>query len=258
MRAFLGFLSLYRYNQTLFDGFVIPEGVDKNLVINNLLLEYGELEVVYPDFNFMKQALEYWSQKQLHVWEELYKTLLYEYDPIENYDRKEDWTDTDTTSGTRDITRINTITGNQTSKQIDDASTHDSLSTSEKLVGSQNGDSTTTTSVSAYNSSSFEPRDEVVADTSTSTNNTTSTTGTNTRAYNNTTDTTIDTDSTENGNDKEKTTGNRNGVHEGRVHGNIGVTTTQHMIKAQREVVEFNIVSRIINDTRDRFCLLVY
>lgn len=258
MRTFLGFLTLYRYNQTLFDGFVVPNGVDKDLVINNLLLEYGELEVVYPDFEFMKQALEYWSQKQLHVWNELYQALLYEYDPIENYDRKEDWTDTDTTSGTRDITHINTITGSQTSKQIDDATTHDSLSTSEKLVGSQNADSTTTTSLSAYNSSSFEPRDEVVADSSTSTNNTTTTTGTNTRNYDNTTNTTVDTDTSENGNDKEKTTGSRNGVHEGRIHGNIGVTTTQQMIEAQREVVEFNIISRIIEDTKDRFCLLVY
>ena len=41
-------------------------------------------------------------------------------------------------------------------------------------------------------------------------------------------------------------------------YGNIGVTTTQQMIKEEREVVQFNIVNYIIEDFKQRFCLLVY
>ena len=40
--------------------------------------------------------------------------------------------------------------------------------------------------------------------------------------------------------------------------GNIGVTSTQSLIKEQRDVVQFNIMDYIINDFKNRFCLLVY
>lgn len=40
--------------------------------------------------------------------------------------------------------------------------------------------------------------------------------------------------------------------------GNIGVTTTQSMIKEQRDIVNFDIYQFIIDDFRGRFCLLVY
>lgn len=40
--------------------------------------------------------------------------------------------------------------------------------------------------------------------------------------------------------------------------GNIGVTTTQRMIKEEREIADFDIYQYIIDDFKDRFCLLVY
>ena len=41
-------------------------------------------------------------------------------------------------------------------------------------------------------------------------------------------------------------------------HGNIGVTTTQKLIREEREVAEYNIYDRIITDFKERFCILVY
>lgn len=40
--------------------------------------------------------------------------------------------------------------------------------------------------------------------------------------------------------------------------GNIGVTTTQQMIKEQREIVEFNIYEYITKQFKERFCVMVY
>lgn len=40
--------------------------------------------------------------------------------------------------------------------------------------------------------------------------------------------------------------------------GNIGVTSTQQLMKEEREVAEFNIYDRISADFRDRFCIQVY
>ena len=40
--------------------------------------------------------------------------------------------------------------------------------------------------------------------------------------------------------------------------GNIGVTTTQQMIKEERDVASFNLYSEISKDFRNRFCVMVY
>lgn len=234
MRAFLSFLSLYRYNQKLFDDFVVPEAVDKNLVVNNILLEIGELEVIYPNYDFMKQALGFYSQKQLPVWKALEESLHYEYNPIENYNRTEKWTDTG--SGNR----TNTLERTQTGKGKDN-STIENTST-----GGSSGDNTATNSVSAYNSSQFEPQSKSV--TTSSENVTNSTNGS----------TTSNSETSGTLNDNGTETYNDSNVREGSAKGNIGVTTTQEMIKQQREIVEFNIVDKIVEDIKNRFCLGVW
>ncbi len=40
--------------------------------------------------------------------------------------------------------------------------------------------------------------------------------------------------------------------------GNIGVTTSQQMIKQERQISEFNIVQFILDDFKQRFCLMIY
>lgn len=41
-------------------------------------------------------------------------------------------------------------------------------------------------------------------------------------------------------------------------HGNIGVTMTQQLINAQRDVVQFDLVQYIVESFKKRFCLMVY
>lgn len=48
-----------------------------------------------------------------------------------------------------------------------------------------------------------------------------------------------------------KTTTNRS-------HGNIGVTTSQQMIKQERQISEFNIIKYIVDDFKQKFCLMIY
>ncbi len=40
--------------------------------------------------------------------------------------------------------------------------------------------------------------------------------------------------------------------------GNIGVTTSQQMIEQERQVSEYNITQVIVDDFKQRFCLLIY
>lgn len=48
------------------------------------------------------------------------------------------------------------------------------------------------------------------------------------------------------------------GTYKSRVHGNIGVTTTQQMIQQERESVQFCMTQFIIDDFISRFCIGVY
>lgn len=91
--AWLSIAGMYAYDNTIFDNMKVPDGVDKDTLIFNLLSETAELEVLYPDVPFMKEMLKMWSAKELPVWERMYKTTKLEYNPIENYDRIEEFTD---------------------------------------------------------------------------------------------------------------------------------------------------------------------
>ena len=90
----LSLLGLYRYNNNLFDGLKLPEGIDRETFINSLLTETAELEIIYPDPDFLANMIAAWSAKEFPIWEKLNKTLHYDYDPISNYDRHEESTNT--------------------------------------------------------------------------------------------------------------------------------------------------------------------
>ena len=93
MSATVSLLGLSRINPGILDDLVLPDGLDADLVKDNLLAETAELEVIYPDAVFMQAMIGRWSQKELPIWTRLYKTTLLDYNPIENYDRTEEWTE---------------------------------------------------------------------------------------------------------------------------------------------------------------------
>ena len=93
MPATMSLLGLYNWDNTILDGLVVPDGVDRVALINNLLRECSELEVLYPQPEAMKFFVSEWAKERISVWNRLEATLHYEYDPISNYDRKEEWED---------------------------------------------------------------------------------------------------------------------------------------------------------------------
>lgn len=133
-QTWISFLGLYNWDDTLFENLSLPEGFtadDKTILINNLLMETAELEVIYPDPDFMKSAIEAWSGKEVINWDRLYKLMLMEYNPIENYNRVEDSDNQNrgaTTHSGKDISQgsaSDTITNHITSFDSNDLQTHD-------------------------------------------------------------------------------------------------------------------------------------
>lgn len=90
IRATLSLRGLYRYDPTVFDELVLPEtDVDRDDLIEALVLECADLEVLYPQPEVLRDAIGLWSRRRLSNWVKLAETLHYEYNPIHNYDRTE-------------------------------------------------------------------------------------------------------------------------------------------------------------------------
>lgn len=217
--------GLYNYNNTLFDGFNVPWGLVKQIAIDTILMRTRELEILYPDFTYMKNRITIWSNKYQINWKKLYDTTVLEYNPIENYDRMEDWTDTDdeTSTSARDNTRNTTNSVKSTSKN--------------EIMNSVN----VTDQNTAFNAGLADHAKQI-------TDGDTTENGTITN-----TETGKDTEN-------ESVNGGRNGKHTrtGRAHGNIGVTTSQQMIQSERDLVVFNLYDVIAESFIENFCLMVY
>lgn len=134
--------GLYKYmediHEPLFSLMTIPAELDKNVLIKNILLRGGEFEVLYPDPYFMEQMVEMWSKKWQRTMERWVKALSIDYEPLENYDRKEDWTDSNN--------RSNTTERNENAI----ASDHSDSS----------GSGSTTNTVSAYDTATYSAHDK--------------------------------------------------------------------------------------------------
>lgn len=86
---FLSIMGMYEYDNSLFNGLQIPEGIDKDIVIKEICLQCAELEIMYPDIDTMKLAITVWSISNTYTWDKLYKTMNIEYNPIWNVDGTE-------------------------------------------------------------------------------------------------------------------------------------------------------------------------
>lgn len=99
MTGTLSLLGMYQYNEHLFDRLRLPESVNRETFVDNLLAECAEFEVLYTDPFFLANMIAVWSAKELPTWEKLYNTTTFNYDPISNYDRTEEWEDDVNSSG---------------------------------------------------------------------------------------------------------------------------------------------------------------
>ena len=225
--ATMSLIRLYNYDDSLFANLELPDGMDTKLVTNNILMECAELEVIYPDFTFMKTAIGTWSANEVEIWKKVREMELAEYNPIENYDRYES-----------EVENMGRNTENNKSDVIN--STSDATS---KTVNSGVNTRVDLNKVAGFNSETLVTNNET---TNSDTNNGETNTATDSKGS-----------SVQNTNDKG--TENENRVRESRVHGNIGVTTVAQMISGQLEILpKVNTLNYIVGSFKARFCLLVY
>lgn len=270
-------LGLYNWDNTLFDLMQIPSELDKPTLIDNLLAETAELEVLYPNPVVFKNLVGVWSAKQIDIWNRLYATTQYEYNPIENYNRYEtgstSGSGSTTHSGTDTTTEATTHGGTDTTTE---ATTHGGTDTRTENIELGGEDTTTGADTKGHWIAGYDAPTPTTADDGLFKQTRDQDDATTTTEYGRTEEiqeskvygeTINKTGGITHGETINKTGGlthgeqvvtSNDGEHDLHAHGNIGVTTTQKLIREQREVDLFNLYDIIIEDFKMRFCILVY
>ena len=250
----LSIMGLYEYDNNMFQGLQVPEGLDREAVINEILLQCAELEVVYPNIDIMKLAITTWSIANQYTWQKLYDTMVVEYNPIWNVDANV--TDTLSGSESRDIARSGSGSNNRTVNLADNETVNLADNRTINTADNETVDITDTRSVKGFNSNTWAESEKNEKDgtdniTHTGTDNV-SHTGTDNTTHTGTDNVAItDTESVDDDLTRSETRTQRR-------TGNIGVTTTQQMLEQERAIAEFNMINYIAQSFKQRFCLLIY
>lgn len=237
-------LNLLQWNPKIWDDVKLPPGVDLQLTVDTIAMEYGTCDVIhhYPDtFKWMNDA---WFRRKYWSIEEMFKTLAYEYDAIENYRRYEDGWKTNDDNETRSRNAVRDMTSDLDRNVADNVTESDTrnVDTTENRIADTETRTDAEADVSAYNSESY------VNDNKATSNSTGKETVNGTTLVEDTDERKIEKAEAEN----QKRTDNENQQENETIqndrdekygllaHGNIGVTTTQEMIRQQREIVSFD------------------
>lgn len=103
---------MMQLDPSILDDLAVPDGLDKTVLCDNIVLECAELEVLYTDAEFLKTAIAVWSVKELPTWKRLLAAMEATYNPIENYNRIENWSES--SSGNKDVSSSSSGTGTTT------------------------------------------------------------------------------------------------------------------------------------------------
>lgn len=190
IRATLSVLGLYNFDDTLFDEMVLPQGVDKEIVVGDILKNCADLEIGIADWDLMHYQIKIWSKKNLWSWTKLFESTQFVYNPIWNKDGE----------------------------------IRETLQAADEGGGTNTGTVTAENSVSGYNVNQYSPESKNV-----------------------TTPDTAWSESRQRGETRVRTE-----------KGNIGVTSTQQLIKEEREISDFSIYEVITQSFKKEFCVLVY
>ena len=252
-----GFLQ--SQGRSLFDDIVLPDGLDKDVLTGSIMLRAGEFEALYQDANFMQTLVKLWFKKYYPTFDKWNSTLNASYNPLDNYDRHEEYTDThegsrsgssegeNSSNNTRtdDLTQTTDLTSTTHMTRTDDLATTNDVETENK--------------VSAFDAATYSNKDKQTVDQD----------GTQTGTVKN--DGTVEDDGTVKNTGTVKDAGGGDfseshsdedsytNEHTAHLWGNIGVTTSQQMAESELQLRKnYNIFNMISDLFVSEFCILIY
>ena len=228
--AKISLLGLYNYgqynNDDLFENVSFPDGIDKDLFVDTVLEQSADFELLYSEYDNLKFFMGNWSKRWYRTFQKWVDVLSIEYDPLYNYNRYEEWEDSESSNTVRDL----------------DGTTSDHLTGETDTTDTVNTTGSDELSVVAYNSDVYHNKEKHV------------TAGTSAATGHSETETTGTGSSTED----ETISGTTYGDHSGHMYGNIGVMSTQDMLQQELDVQRFNLIQQITDCFINEFCIMVY
>lgn len=159
----MSILGLTNYDHSVWDEFVVPEGVNRQDIIDSICLDMADREILYPSVPTMKMAIGLWSRHELPIWEKLYATTQLEYNPIWNVDEHTEETRSisDQNESENQSTGSNSSTGTSSTTTTHKSNSFDSgtmVDNSEDLSNGTSG--TQSTDTEKNNASSTHSRED--------------------------------------------------------------------------------------------------
>lgn len=194
--------NMIQIDETIFDNIELYEKIDKELCLTQIFIRCGNLPTIDFSPELYKKFVEAFFKKNYNVFKNLYDSMFYEYEPLENLNRYDE---------------------NQRISENSRNTTSESHGTNSNVSGIEN-------TISAMDSSDYQPDRKTDSDSTTSSDNN------------------LSGNETENGKD----------TFTAHSHGTIGVITSQDMIEKQRRVVRYNFYDEVAELYEREMCVSIY
>lgn len=218
--------GMVEYRAEILDNLDLPDGMSCDQLKNYIFMYAGDNEVRYSNPDMLSMLVHSWFSSRKKDFQYMWDAMNAEYNPIENYDRSEEYTET--TTGDVDTTVHNEgkASGNLSTNNIDDF-------TPGRVTDMK---------TSAFNSSDYQPASK------------TAESGNEHRSINSTGENSSNTES----DGLENVSTNMKKTNSGRAHGNIGITTNQQMVESELVLRQKNVYKMIALEFEDEFTITVY
>lgn len=200
--------GFYQYtDKTLFDDITLYEEFNKQILVDLILQQSGELFPFHQHLDYLKANIDNWFARMYEQFKRMYNALYSDYNPIENYDRIENWSES-TSESTSTSGSASDSTSDSTSNSLTNNVSAADMASGFTPESAANGTSAGASSATTQNQTKVDRLNYL--------------------------------------------------RHGGRIHGNIGVTTTQQMIEEELELRKFDIYETIANMFEEEFIVRVY
>lgn len=223
MLSKLTLIGIHNYTKgAIWDDVLLPEGIDREILINEILKQSGEFCVLYPDADFLKVQISHFFKKWYHNFERWIKAYNFDYEALYNLDVK------------------STITEEGENYENGSKTSNDSRNVTGSNSGNSTGNNENIHQKAAYDATGFQNTERDSGSTSMATSA-------------NSSETIV-------GSGSEVSSGNSNHkiVTEEYRRGNQGITQSQEMLLSEYNAWRFNIYNQIADIFVSEFCVTVY
>lgn len=243
MLSKLTLIGMHNYTKgAIWDNIMLPAGIDKDVLCNEILKQCGEFPLIYPDDEFLKAQIQMFFKKWYHNFERWYAAYTEEYNALYNVDV------------TSNITEHGVNEANSASEGSVSAGTSrngaSTTNTSGSGISNGNNSETTNRSKAAFDASTLQltEQDSSTANTSLSTSETSSLSSSENAS-----------ESSSSENSESMTSSSEHTITtDERKYGNQGVTMSQEMLLAEFNAWRFNLYSQIADIFASEFCVCIY